>query len=223
MGYDYDRTAAGPTASPGAEAKKLSGDLLGELTGQSLDAMNDAIGGRVMGTVGRVKQHLATLEDRLKGVMSQPGDKTGPALNDAHFVLAGQLDYLQSDVQDWADKLSEVAKALKARGTDYKKVVQLCVDHKTWLTPVATPKGTKTLGTPFKWEVGEVTRQGVTWLSFIAKTPKGTFRIAPADLYSPSKSAWVLDKGGMVGWEKQVDQVFKSPTEAAAALMSTIS
>jgi hypothetical protein len=215
MTFSYDRRTA--AESPSDKAKTLAAELLQEFGKYDLQALNGAVGDRVAGVVERVKRHAAALESALQEAAKSPSEKAGRLVNDAIFVLNGQVDLLHTDLVDWSEKLGAVSEQISGHYKAYKKLAELCQTAHDWSQPKIKALGTKNLS-GIKWEVAEVSRGDITFKSYIAKTTKGTFRIAPEDLSAPG-NVWVLDKGGMAGWEKFLSETFRSPSAAAASLV----
>jgi hypothetical protein len=214
----YDRRTA--AESPTDKAKTLAAELLQEFGQYELGALNGAIGERVAGVVERVKHHAATLEAALKAAANQPNEKAGRLVNDAIFVLNGQVDLLHKDLLDWTEKLGAVNGKINGSYKSYKKLAELCQDAHDWSQPKVKELGTKSLS-GIKFEVAEVSRGDVSFKSYRTKLQQGTFRIAPADLSAPG-NAWVVDSGGMAGWEKFIPETFRSPAAAASALAAEL-
>jgi hypothetical protein len=219
--YDYrDRTAASPNPLKEAEAK--ASELAGALRKLSIQEMNQGVGNRVAATVQRVNDHVSSLEAALAGVHRSPNEKSAQALDDAFFVIDGQIEDLFTGIKDWASRAEAAMKGVKALRPTVKETIKLCRDGVEWARPVIKQKGSKKLGTPWKWEMAEVTQRGVTYQSYIATTPLGKFRISPEDRHEGASSGWVVDKGGVGLWEQFIPKTFRSPTDAAAALVERV-
>jgi hypothetical protein len=134
---------------------------------------------------------------------------------DAIATWKGHLNALKYWME-WAE--GEIGEHEKQKDlvTTLSKVLP---EYNEWLKYKSEKKGKTKLGTPIQFEIVEVSKKDLTWTVYITEAQGKTYRIAPDK--PGEKNKWRIDKGPML-WESVNSAAYKSPAEAAKALVDIL-